>query len=290
MASKQQLKRRIGSVKSTKQITKAMQLVSASKLRRAQEAAIGPREYARSASELLTRIRQLTDVDRYALYEKRDSKARLIIIITSDRSLAGAYNSNVLKQLIQELKKDQAAGVASQVIDIGRQGTHLVTRLRDLKVAGVYQNLPDHPSSADIEPVIATAIRLFTDKEVDAVDVIYTDYISTVTQKVTVHHLLPAGFSDEEISENLASAEFEPSPEAVLESVTPRLLQAQLLQAMLESKASEEAMRMLAMKNATDNASELIDDLTLAFNNARQAGITQELAEISGGVEAMKEQ
>jgi len=288
MASTQQIRGRIKSVKNTRQITKAMQLVSASKLRRMQEAAAAAEVYSRYARELLTHLRAQDEAREFAFYTTKPVKNRLIIIITSDRGLAGAYNSNVLKTYVSELKNDRTAGVGNQTIVVGRQGANFVGRLQT-EISGVYTNLPDKPALSDLQPAIQTAIKAFTDKEVEAVDVIYTHFISTINQKVTVQRLLPAGFTDEEVSDSIANAEFEPSIEAVLETVTIRLIEAQFLQGVLESFVSEQAMRMVAMKNATDNANDLVEDYTLELNNARQAAITQELAEISGGVEALND-
>lgn len=289
MASKQQIKSRIKSVRNTRQITKAMQLVSASKLRRMQEAAQATQAYSKYARELLTHLRRQNEVSKFDFYLERPVKSRLLIIVTSDRSLAGAYNSNIVKQYLAELKKDQQAGVKTQTICFGRQGSNIVTRLKDTDIKGIYIGLPDKPTIVDLKAAITSAIDSFSDGTVDAVDVIFTHFVNTVIQVPTMQRLLPAGFSEEEVSESVRNAEFEPSIEQVLHETTIRLVEAQLLQAVLESNVSEQAMRMLAMKSATDNASELIDEYTLAYNNARQAAITQELAEISGGVEAMKE-
>ena len=289
MASTQQIKSRISSVKNTKQITKAMQLVAASKMRKAQEAVNQTRYFSRTARELLTRLRQLINVEQYDLYRTRPVKARLVILISSDRGLAGAYDGNVLKQYITELKKDQAAGVKNYTIAIGRKGANLAARLHDVEVVGVYHDFPASPDANELQPIVTAAVQMYIEQTIDAVDVIYTDFKSTVSQQVQTTRLLPAGFEEEQVTEQVRLAEFEPSEEAVLENATLRLIEAQLLQALLESFASEESMRMLAMKNATDNATELVDDLTLVFNNARQAAITQELAEITGGAEAMSE-
>ena len=289
MASTQQIKSRIGSVKNTKQITKAMQLVAASKMRKAQEAVNETRYFSQTARELLTRLRQLIKVEQYDLYRTRPVKARLVILISSDRGLAGAYDSNVLKQYITELKKDQSAGVKNYTIAIGRKGANLAARLHDVEVVGVYHDFPASPDANELQPIVTAAVQMYIEQTIDAVDVIYTDFKSTVSQQVQTTRLLPAGFKEEQVTEQVRLAEFEPSEEAVLENATLRLIEAQLLQALLESFASEESMRMLAMKNATDNATELVDDLTLVFNNARQAAITQELAEITGGAEAMSE-
>ena len=288
MASRQQLKQRIGSVKSTRQITKAMELVSASKMRRAQEYAYRSRDYRNLARQILARLRQLTDVSKHPLYAERKVKTRLHIIVTSNRGLAGAYNSNILKALTRELQQDKAAGIASQAIVIGKQGARFIVRFEHVEVVAAYQDFPDHPTANDIRPILSTIVDKFVSGEVDVVDVTYTDYKTSISQEVTVERLLPAAYVDEPVVPDLEHAVFEPSPKAVIEEITERLIESQLNKSFMESAASEQSMRMMAMKNATDNASDLIDDLTLAFNTARQAAITQELAEITGGAEAIQ--
>lgn len=289
MGSRQQIKQRIGSVKNTRQITRAMQLVSASKLRRAQEAVVGPSAYAQMAREILTRLRQLAaDDSEFRLFTPRPVKHRLLIVITSDLGLAGAYDANVLRKMIQEAKADHDKGIKTSVIAIGRKAAHTASSLAGVNVEAVYQELPDHPDADQLRPILTTVVGLFADGNVDAVDVVYTHFVSTISQEVFMQRLLPAGFQEAEISDELAHADIEPSPEALLRAATLQLLESQIYQAFLDAIASEHSMRMLAMKNATDNASDLIDDLTLAYNNARQAAITQELAEITGGAEAMK--
>lgn len=293
MASRQQIKQRIGSVKNTKQITKAMQLVAASKLRRAQEAAAGPRAYAEMARAILARLRRIAGSGgEFHLFADRPVKSRLLIVVTGDRGLAGAYNANVIRRMISELTADREKGIRTSIIAIGRQAANATARIGGLEVQAVYQGLPDKPDADALRPILTTAVGLFADKIVDAVDIINTKYISTVVQEVVVKRLLPAGL-DVQTDENEPANEgptptVEPSTDVLLRSVTLRLLDAQIYQALLEAAASEQSMRMLAMKNATDNATDIIDDLTLAYNNARQAAITQELAEITGGAEAMK--
>lgn len=287
MASTQAIKSRIRSVKSTKQITKAMELVAASKMRRAQEATSLTRLYSQTARELLTRLGDLTDVKGFPLFAERPIKSRLIILITSDRGLAGAYNSNVLKVYTQQLKADRAAGISTQTIAIGRKGSAFVSRIKDSEVRGVYNDFPERPSANDIRPVISTAIKLFVDGDVDAVDLVYTTYINSLRQEPRQQRILPAGFEEAEVSGSLKTADFEPSAEVVLESTIRRLIEVQLYQAILDAVASEHSMRMVAMRSASDNATSIVDDLTLEFNNARQAAITQELAEITGGAEAL---
>lgn len=288
MASTQQLKRRMGSIKNTKQITKAMELVSASKMRRAQEAAFRSRAFTRVARDILTRLRELTDVNQHPLFKQRKINTRLHVVITSDQGLAGAYNSNVLRQFAQELQEDQDAGVVSQAIVVGKQAAQFVSRIEGCEVIAVYEGFPDRPDANDIRPLLNTLTDRFTEGLTDAVDVTFTDYKSSVRQEVTVQRLLPAAFQKTQIRPDLEKAIFEPSPQEVLDNVSIRLIEAQLSQALMESFASEHSMRMMAMKNATDNASDLIDDLTLAFNTARQAAITQEIAEITGGAEAIQ--
>lgn len=294
MASRQQIKQRIGSVKSTKQITKAMEMVAASKLRRAQEAVVGPREYARLAQRILVHLRKVVaqEGDSSAnLFDGRTVKNRLLVVITSDSGLAGAYNSNVIRAMLRELKRSNDEGIKTSVICLGRQGANAAARVQGLETVAVYQGLPEKPTAESLRPILDSAIEMFATGQVDAVDVINTKFISGIRQDVQVIRLLPAGFDFEESEtddDELTAAIIEPSAEVLLASTTKRLLEAQLYQAFLDAAASEQSMRMMAMKNATDNASDLIDDLTLAFNNARQAAITQELAEITGGAEALK--
>lgn len=288
MASTTALKQRITSVKNTKQITKAMELVAASKMRKAQENALRSRDFRNLANQILTRLRELTNVDKHPLFRQRTIKTRLHLVITSDRGLAGAYNSNVLRRLTTELQADKAEKVTSQLIVIGKQAAQFVARLTDVEVVAVYRDFPEHPTANDIAPILTTLTEAYEKKTIDAVDVLFTDFKSSIAQEVTVHRLLPVAYTTVPISNDLELAAFEPSAEAVLENVTLRLIEANLTQDLLESQASEQSMRMMAMKNATDNANDLVDDLTLAFNTARQAAITQELAEITGGAEAIK--
>ena len=289
MASTQLLKGRIRSVKSTRQITKAMQLVAASKMRRAQEATKASAPYTRAASELLTALSSHTSVQNHPLFVSRPVKTRLLIVIASDKGLAGAYNSNVVRLYTNELKSDDAAGIKNTTITIGRKAAQFVARIKDTEVLGAYEELPDRPDGSELRAILDSARSLFESAKVDAVDVIYTDFVSSITQEAKMIRVLPAGF-DSVLEPNVArDVTYEPSTEEVLDGVAYRLVGAQIFQALLDSRASEHSMRMMAMKNATDNASDLVDDLTLEMNKARQSAITQELAEISGGVEALNE-
>ena len=266
-----------------------MELVSASKMRRAQERALKSRDYIVLASQILTRLRELTNVNTHALYKKRATiEKKLYLVIAGDRGLAGAYNSNVLKRLAKELQVDRENGLNSQLIIIGKQTAQFVARLEGVETIAVYTNFAEQPTANDLRPIQNTIIDLYKTEQVDIVDVIYTKYKSSVSQEVEIERLLPVAFTEEEITPDLGLATFEPSPQKVLDGITERLIESQLAQIFYEAEASEHSMRMMAMKNATDNANDLVDDLTLAFNTLRQASITQELAEITGGAEAIK--
>lgn len=291
MASTQQLKRRIGSVKNTKQITKAMELVAASKMRKATEAAHRGRSYRKSAHSMLARLNKVTEITEHPLYQVRPVKNRLYIIITSNRGLAGAYNSNVIKSFANSVTQDRKDKINSSVIVIGKRGAQFLNRIEGINILAVYDDFDDKPTANDIRPILNTVVDKYTDKDVDEVCIIYTEHKSNIVQTVNNLTILPATYEtdkDEVSGQELADVTFEPSVNEVLENVTERLLEVQIWQSMLESIASEQSMRMLSMKNATDNATDIIADLTLEFNTARQSKITQELAEITGGAEAIK--
>ena len=287
MASTIVLKRRISSIKNTRQITKAMQLVSASKLRRAQEYAIASRAYSDLADELLIRLGGISEVDSQPLFAKRTVRTRLYVLITSNSGLAGAYNANILKQLTAGLKADRADKIASKVIAVGNKGAQFVRRLQGVELLAVYPAYGDQPTANDVRPLLNLIIDQYKSQDVDEVCILLTKFKSTVSQEARTQHLLPARPLAADTAMPTVS-NFEPDVETVIDQVATRLIEAQIWQAVLESLASEHAMRMVAMKNATDNAKELIDDYTLELNTARQAAITQELAEITGGAEALK--
>ncbi len=287
MASTIILKRRITSIKGTRQITKAMELVSASKLRRAQEYAQRSRAYRDLAYDLLTRLNAVSEVERQPLFKKRPVKNRLYVVVTSNSGLAGAYNANILKQLTIGLRQDRDSKVKTHVITIGNKGAQFVRRLSDVELVAVYPAFGDQPTANDVRPILNTIIQQYKDEIVDDVQVLYTVFRSSLVQEAQALQLLPAPLLKVDNS-NVAISNFEPDVETVVDQVAIRLIEAQVWQAVLESLASEHAMRMVAMKNATDNAKDLIDDYTLELNIARQAAITQELAEITGGAEALK--
>jgi F-type H+-transporting ATPase subunit gamma len=280
------LRRRITSIKNTRQITQAQQLVAASKLRRAQEYAGKSRAYADLAQELLAKISGLSEVERQPLFKKREVKSRLYIVVTSNSGLAGAYNANVLKVLTNNLQTDRTDKVNSLVVTVGNKGAQFVRRLSDVDLRAAYSAFGDQPTANDLRPLLKQITDLYLAAEIDEVHVLYTRFVSTMTQRAEDQQLLPAS-APENAGEAASFSNFEPDVETVIDQIGRRLIEAQLWQALLESIASEHAMRMVAMKNATDNAKDLIDDYTLELNTARQAAITQELAEITGGAEAL---
>ncbi|MFZ2125078.1 MAG: ATP synthase F1 subunit gamma [Candidatus Saccharimonadales bacterium] len=287
MASTQVLKQRIRSVKNTKQITKAMQLVAASKMRRAQETTKASAPYSLAARELLTSISRHESVKGHALFLNRPISCRLLIVVASDKGLAGAYNSNVMKMYAEELKLDSQSGVQNMTITIGRKAAQFVARIKGIDVIGSYEDLPEDSDSHEFRAILNTARDEFISRKVDAVDIIFTEFVSSIRQEAGVTRILPAGFEPMIEPGIEVDAEYEPGVSKVLDAIAFRLVEAQIFQALLDARASEHSMRMLAMKNATDNATDLVDDLTLAMNKSRQGAITQELAEISGGVEAL---
>lgn len=279
MAALQGIKRRIRSIRSTRQITKAMQMVEASKLRRMQTAAQGPRPYMQAARELLDRLSSQPTARQSPLFAKRPVKQALTIVIAGDRGMAGAYNSNVIRALGRHLHE---MGGEQKAITVGKRAALAVARASDVREIASYNIEAGNVDTAIARPILEEALQLFREGQVDVVHLIYTEFVSTVKQEVRIKQLLPIQGNGES-----SVSEFEPEPEELLEFAARRVLEADLVQAVLEARASENAARMMAMMNATDNADELILDYTLAFNNARQANITQEIAEISGGAEAI---
>jgi len=283
------LRRRINSIKNTRQITKAMELVSSSKLRRAQAAAVTSRAYRQATYELLARLNQVKEVERQPLFKKRPVKTRLYVVITSNSGLAGAYNSNVLKLLTEGIRQDRGGKVKSAVITVGSKGAQFARRIENVELLSHYPAFGDEPTENDIIPLLNTVIDAYKSGSVDEIRLLYTEFKSSMNQAATSLNLLPAGLAEmpKTSAESPGFMNFEPDVETVIHNVGTRLIQAQIWQALLESLASEHAMRAVAMKNATDNADDLIGDYTLEYNSTRQGQITQEIAEITGGAEAM---
>ena len=288
MASTRQIKSRIRSVRSNRQITKAMELVAASKLRKAQERTLATRRFTDAAIEVLNSLSSTTDVARNPLYALRPIKRRMVIVLTSDRGLAGAYNANALKLLTKQLREDETNKVETHVITVGRKASSFVAKLRNVQAHGSY-HISDETTVSEVRPILLDAVESFKNEEVDSVEVITTRFVNSFTQTAEMSNLLPAGTDElEGLEKAKTDMLFEPGADEVLDYATTRLVEAHLYQAILDARASEQAMRRVAMKNASDNAGDIVDALTLEMNKVRQAAITQELAEISGGAEAMK--
>jgi F-type H+-transporting ATPase subunit gamma len=289
MSKIHKIKGRIRGVAKIQQITKAMEKVAASKMRRAQEAALRSRAYAVSAAEALVRLQQLAQPADHALLASREEvRHQLLILFTSDRGLAGAYHSNLFRVLLGALTLPRTS-----LIIVGGKGVQMARKLPEVTVVAEHTPWPAEPTMVHMQPIIATALEQFTSGAVDSVRLVYTDFISSLQQQARVKQLLPLDPAHvlplgAKLEVNIQKSEFEPSPRAVLDFVMPRLVGTQLFQAALEASASEHSMRMMAMKNASDNAQELAHDLTLTYNGARQAAITQELAEISAGADAIR--
>jgi len=287
MAQTTALKRRIRSVKNTKQITKAMELVAASKMRRAQASAVSTRDYRVAAHEILGRIGGVSDIANHPLFVTRDVHSRLVILITSDRGLAGAYNGNVLKRLLAQINEDKKNKIKTHVIAVGRVGAQFVARLEGAALVAAYPMFGRDPKPSEMRPLVDIIFEKYTDRSIDGVNIIYTGFVSNISQQVETVKLLPTQLQGEKHWSELEVAIFEPDVNEIVEAAVTRLIEVQMWQAILESLASEHSMRMVAMKNATDNANDIIDDLTLEFNTARQSAITQQIAEIVGGAEAV---
>lgn len=299
MAGTKEIKRRIKSVKSTKKITKAMELVAASKMKKAVSKAVASRAYANYSWDLLSGVSEnIQDLKHPFFTENKKTDKVLYVIVTSNRGLCGGYNSQVLKRAITAFKKvDDKSQI--DILVIGKKGDNSMRRL-GMKVAASFTELPDIIDLSDITPIstlITSEYKLGNYKEVFAV---YTEYISALSQRPKRKKLLPVSrFELKESIESVGDAKsketlslkikknqyiFEGDMNSLVESLAEKLIRMQIYQTLLESNASEQSSRMIAMKNAGDAASEMIDDLTLVFNKARQANITREISEISAGM------
>lgn len=287
MASTQLLKRRVRSVKNTRQITKAMELVAASKLRRVQAKAESSKAYAQVALRILSSIASQSEAQTHQLFMPRPQNGKLLyVIFGSDRGLAGALNSNVIGALGRELESHNTNTV--DVIAVGRKMSAYLARLKNVNLLASYEALGDEPDPSVFGPLVASILKP-QDEDYQAVYIVYTRFVSTLTQQAISEQLLPIQQpkTESEPQKNL-SFEFEPSIVEVLSKVGKLFIDSRIAQAYLESTTSEHAMRMVAMNNATKSAGDLIDSLTLELNSLRQATVTQEIAEITSGAEALK--
>ncbi|MET3575452.1 ATP synthase F1 subunit gamma [Bhargavaea ullalensis] len=285
MASLREIKSRITSTKKTSQITKAMHMVSASKLTKAELNAKSFNPYMEKIQEVIGAIAAGAPDATHPMLETRPVKKTAYLVITSDRGLVGAYNSHVLKAALNKIKERHASKDEVVILSIGRHGVDFFTKL-GYNVAASVLGISDHPSFAEIKDVARDAVGNFIDGTYDELYMFYNHYISAISQEVTEKKVLP--LTDMAAVTATASYEFEPDAEAILEVLLPQYAESLIYGALLDGKASEHASSMTAMKSATDNAMELIDNLTLTYNRARQAAITQEITEIVGGVAALE--
>ena len=284
------VRRRIRSVQSTMKITRAMELISASRLARAQERVAQARPYTDEITAALESVVSTEATVSHPLLEQRaESRAAAVLVITSDRGLAGPYNANVLRtaeELQARLRED---GIEPKLYVTGRKGLGYY-RFRQRAIEQSWTGFSDRPSYEDARAVVDALVEAFLDHRVDQIHAVFTDFVSAGTQRAVARRFVPLVIEEVEEGppEPIPQYLFEPSPERLLDALLPRYVQARVFTAMLESTASEHAARRRAMKAATDNAEELIEDLTREYNQARQAQITQEIMEIVGGAEALQ--
>lgn len=293
MPSPREVKRRMNSVKNMSQITRAMEMVAASKMRRAQDRVTASRPYTDRLRDVLGDLASLNldadDLKEFPLLEQREIQRTSLIVITPDRGLSGALNSNLFRRTAQYLR-NEAVGSAPHTIAVGKKGRDFLTKTGQNVVAEFIQ-LGDKPTLDDVRPIVDVAMAEFLNGDVDAVYMLYPRFVNTLSQVPEVIQLLPIerpGEGEGDISNDNVDYIFEPDAKTVLKEILPRYLETIVYQAVLETVASFYSSQMVAMRNATDNAKELVDDLTLSYNKARQAQITNEVAEISAGANAFR--
>src|SRR5690625_3575242 len=272
LASLKDIQDRINSTKKTRQITKAMEMVSASKLSRAEENAKQYTAYSDKIQEVIANIASNTQGASHPMLQRRDVQKTGYIIVTADSGLAGAYNSNVVRKLTQTIEERHTSADEYTVIAIGRMGAEFCEK-RNIPLTDTVTGLDDQPKYAEIKEIASKAVQLYEDEEIDELSIIYNHSASAISQVVQTNTLVP--ISDIEEVEATSVYEYEPDEEQVLKTLLPQYAESLIYGALLDAKASEHAARMTAMKSATDNADELIDDLTLLFNRASKAAITQ---------------
>jgi len=295
MAGTKEIKRRIKSVKNTKKITKAMELVAASKMKRAVASTMASRLYAEYSWEILTSIADSVENIKHPLFDDREVKNVLLVLITSNRGLCGAYNAQAIKSSLAYLKNEKAN---VDVLTVGKKGDNAMRRIGKNVIAS-FVELPDNITLPDITPISKMLVDEYMKGSYDKVVVVYTDFISALTQKPNWKQIVPIRKDSlkefiESVGENIENVLtqkkektdylFEGDFDTLLGSLADKLTKMQIYQMLLESNASEQSSRMVAMKNASDASGEMIDDLTLVFNKARQANITREISEISAGM------
>lgn len=299
MASLRDIRRRIKGVKNISQVTRAMQTMAASKMRRAEDKVRGSRAYAEKAFEVLNHLSQQAGPTEqlHPLLTERPVENVGFVLITSDRGLAGPYNGNIIRLALQFVKD---ADKPLHLVTVGGRGYDAMRRTRQNVIADFSKQIPDRPDLVDVLPIAQIVIQDFLAGKYDEVYIAYTDFVNTLIQRPVIKRLLPLvpdRMEEQAMSEYVADRQstlaksyiYEPEPARLLDVVLPRFTEMQVYQAVLEAQASEHAARMVAMRNATESANELIGDLSLAYNRLRQQAITMDMLDIVGGVEAQKE-
>ncbi len=286
-----EVRNRIKSVQSTQQITKAMKMVSAAKLRRAQDAIVQMRPYAKKLQEMLSNIVSNTDMDSSNSFAiERPVERVLMIVITSDRGLAGAYNANIIKlakQTIQEKYSTQFSKGNITIWNIGKKGYEHFTK-NNYKTSEAYKDVFLNLTFGQVQQAAQAAVKAFRDKEFDAVEVVYSEFKNAATQRFTVEQFLPIAKVKKANNQVKADFIFDPNIEELIAELMPKILNTQLFKAVLDANASEHGARMTAMDKASENANELLRSLKISYNRARQAAITTELTEIVSGAAALQ--
>jgi F-type H+-transporting ATPase subunit gamma len=293
VATLKEIRGRIGSVRNISQITRAMEMVAASRMKRAQDAILAARPYSDELREVLERVSAALGEEHDPIFARREVRRIGLIVVTTDRGLAGSLNANAIRAVLRYVSERGAnanAGPAPEVevITVGRKGRDMLRRF-GITIAGHFPQFGDRPGFTDVTPLARLVIDDFRAGRYDEITIAYSTFITTLSQRPVIRTLLPVErpHVGEETERTSAEYLFEPSPQDVLARLLPHYVAVDLYRAILENNASEQSARMIAMRNATDNAEELIEDLTLVYNKTRQANITREMIEIASGAEAL---
>ena len=288
MGSIKEIETRIKSTKKMKQSTKAMNMVSSSKLRRAESNTKQFRPYMEKMQDAITAVAGADKNSRHPMLQQRKVKKSAYLVITSDKGLAGAYNANVLKHLIKDSEEKQASKDDYSILVLGQTGVDFLKN-KGYDIHDSLIDVPDQPSFKEVQAIAKKAIDLYSEEEVDEVKIYFSHFVSVLENTPSTKTVLPLSPEDSSLGHGqLSSYEFEPDKEAILSVILPQYVESLIYGTILDAKASEHATRMTAMKNASDNASEIIDDLSIQYNRARQAAITQQITEIVGGSVALE--
>lgn len=286
MAGAKEIKTKIASVKNTQKITSAMEMVAASKMRKAQDRMAASRPYAENMRKVIGHIAQANLDFKHPMLEVRDVKRVGYIVVATDRGLCGGLNVNLFKKVVADLKTWKDQGAEIEFCPIGARSVQFFKNFGG-EISAHASGLGDAPKLADLIGTVRVMLKAYNEGKLDRLFIVFNEFVNTMTQTPVIEQLLPLPKSEEEVASYSWDYLYEPSPREILETLLTRYIESQVYQAVVENIASEQAARMVAMKAATDNAGELIDDLQLVYNKARQAAITQELSEIVSGASAV---